>query len=353
VLGFGLTVFFAGWYASASHVEPMPHRAMQIANTLAEASLIACAVWFALWLWIRPDTGAIRWALGVTALVIVLDAWHIIIPLVTFDQVPEAPIWTGARGNIPTGTPDRVLMVMPLTGPINTAIVAGYPHVNGYDPLPIDAFDKLATLSDSYDPTARINTLFGVNYVLSAEPFDDEQFELIGIAYDHFYYKRTNPVPRVWFPGEIVIEPDDAAVRRELVRPRTNPLVTAFVERDPGCEPGSGSATITEYDLNKVVIQAKGEGGVLILSDQYYPGWRAKVDGSDVEIVRADTVFRAVCVPPGLHTVTFDYRPRSFYAGVIISAAAWILWAVAGVIVGISIWRRARRAAQPPEAHDT
>jgi hypothetical protein len=233
-------------------------------------------------------------------------------------------------------------------------MVAQYPHVNGYDPLPIDAFDKLRAASDSSgpltiidtDPTTRLNTLFGVNYVLSAEPFENDQFELIGIAYDSYYYARTNPMPRVWFPSEIAIQPDDEVVRRELVRPHTNPLVTAFVARDPGCAPGNGTATITGYDLNEVVIETEGEGGVLVLSDQFYPGWRAEVDGREVEIVRADTVFRAVCVPPGEHTVTFAYRPLSLIAGVILSGAAWSLWAVLGVIAWIRVWRGARRPAE-------
>ena len=325
-LAFGLAVFFAGWFASASHVEPMPHRAKQIANTLALVGMIGSGIWLVLWLWTRPDPKAASWALRITTLLIVLDAWRIVIPLVSIDQVFEAPAWTGARTNIPAGTANRTMVLPAFNVPSNTAMVAQYPHVYGYDPLEIGDFNELATLTDQFDPTTRINTLFGVNYIISDQPLEDEQFELIGIAYESYYYARTNPFPRAWFPTEVVVEPDDDAVRSALIQADVNLLTTVYVDQEPGCEPGSGTATITDYDLNDVAIQTGGDGGLLVLSDQYYPGWEAKVDGSEVEIRRTNTVLRGVCVPAGTHTVTFSYRPLSFYAGAAISAAAWGLW---------------------------
>jgi len=340
-LAFGLAIVFSGWYASASHVEPMPLRATLVAGALAKAGLIACAVWVVLWLWTRPDSRAPGWALGLTAALIVLDAWHVAIPIITVDKVPEAPIWTGARANIPTGPDARVLMREPWTGPINGASVTGHLHVLGYDPLPIDAFDRLQDATDANDPTARVNTLLGVKYVLSGEPYDDPAFELIGIAYDSYYYERVDPFPRAWVASEVVVEPDDGVVREQIAAPDVNMLATAFVDEAVVCPAGEGGeATITEYRPNDVTVEISGGGGLLVLSDQYYPGWRATVDGDSAEIVRADTVFRGVCVPPGAHTVRFEYRPRSLVVGVVMTAAGWLAWLIA-VAVG---WRRGRIA---------
>ncbi len=340
-LAFGLAIVFSGWYASASHVEPMPLRATLVAGALAKAGLIACAVWVVLWLWTRPDSRAPGWALGLTAALIVLDAWHVAIPIITVDKVPEAPIWTGARANIPTGPDARVLMREPWTGPINGASVTGHLHVLGYDPLPIDAFDRLQDATDANDPTARVNTLLGVKYVLSSEPYDDPAFELIGIAYDSYYYERVDPFPRAWVASEVVVEPDDGVVREQIAAPDVNMLATAFVDESISCPVGEGGeATITEYGPNDVTLEVSGGGGLLVLSDQYYPGWRATVDGDSAEIVRADTVFRGVCVPPGAHTVRFEYRPRSLVVGVVMTAAGWLAWLIA-VAVG---WRRGRIA---------
>jgi len=251
--------------------------------------------------------------------------------------VPEAPIWTGARANIPTGPDARVLMREPWTGPINGASVTGHLHVLGYDPLPIDAFDRLQDATDANDPTARVNTLLGVKYVLSGEPYDDPAFELIGIAYDSYYYERVDPFPRAWVASEVVVEPDDGVVREQIAAPDVNMLATAFVDEAVVCPAGEGGeATITEYRPNDVTVEVSGGGGLLVLSDQYYPGWRATVDGDSAEIVRADTVFRGVCVPSGEHTVRFEYRPRSLVVGVVMTAAGWLAWLIA-VAVG---WRR-------------
>lgn len=76
-------------------------------------------------------------------------------------------------------------------------------------------------------------------------------------------------------------------------------------------------AKITKYEPNQVIIEANGgtKGGVLFLSDSYYPGWEAKVNGRKIEIIRAYGAFRAVVVPAGQVEVVFEYKPKSFYLG--------------------------------------
>ncbi len=54
---------------------------------------------------------------------------------------------------------------------------------------------------------------------------------------------------------------------------------------------------------------------LLVVSDLYYPGWRALLDGSDWPIFRADYLFRAVLIPSGQHIVEFKYQPWSFALG--------------------------------------
>lgn len=339
---FGLAVVFAGWYASASHVEPMPLRAFIVAGTLATAGVILSGIWVVLWLWTRPDPAAPKWALGLAALLIVLDAWHVGLPVIGVSQVVEPGMWAGARGNIPTGADARVLQVVPPGGPVNLASVTGHLHVIGYDPLPLATFETLHETGDPNDPLSRANRLLGVRYLLSSEPFEHPDYELIGIAYDTFYYERVDPFPRAWVASEIVVEPDDGAAARRLMDEATDLRATAVVDRAITCPAGEdGSAAITAYEANEVIVETSGGGGLLVLSDQYYPGWRATVDGEAAEVVRADVALRGVCVPAGEHTVRFVYRPLSLYAGVAISAAGWVAWLAAVVIA----WRRGLLAA--------
>jgi hypothetical protein len=71
-------------------------------------------------------------------------------------------------------------------------------------------------------------------------------------------------------------------------------------------------------------VQAS-DAGWLVWSEVWYPGWKAWVDGEPAPIFRADSLFRAVQVPGGQHTVVFAYQPISFYSGAAISVATVFL----------------------------
>jgi uncharacterized membrane protein YfhO len=74
--------------------------------------------------------------------------------------------------------------------------------------------------------------------------------------------------------------------------------------------------------------------GMLVLSEVYYPGWRAYVDGAAASIYRADYALRAVEVDEGAHRVEMVYDPVSFKLGAAISAGSWI------IIVCLALWSK-------------
>jgi hypothetical protein len=82
--------------------------------------------------------------------------------------------------------------------------------------------------------------------------------------------------------------------------------------REPGrCEPGP-DAIVERYEAQDVVVSvpASNLGGLLVLSDQWYPGWTATLDGRPATILRGDVALRAVALSPGAHRVRFRYQPR-------------------------------------------
>jgi hypothetical protein len=92
----------------------------------------------------------------------------------------------------------------------------------------------------------------------------------------------------------------------------------------------AGDASITASLPEQVVVQVNAQAdGTLILRDTCYPGWVALVDGDTVPIECADTVFRAVQVPAGEHTVVFSYVPQSVQVGAAVSIAGVVLFIVA------------------------
>ncbi|MBF6614747.1 MAG: YfhO family protein [Chloroflexi bacterium] len=79
--------------------------------------------------------------------------------------------------------------------------------------------------------------------------------------------------------------------------------------------------------------------GYLVLSDSYSPGWRAKVDGQDAPLFRANAVFRAVAVPGGNHIITFTYDPVLFNVGAAASALSLCI-ATALLLTGLRTRKR-------------
>ena len=103
---------------------------------------------------------------------------------------------------------------------------------------------------------------------------------------------------------------------------------------------GTGSAAIERYDTTAVTITATTDvPGLLVLTDTWFPGWRARVDDRDVPIMRADHAFRAVSLPAGQHRVEFAYQPTSLRIGLMVTAVA------AALVLVLALWGARRRHA--------
>jgi uncharacterized membrane protein YfhO len=121
------------------------------------------------------------------------------------------------------------------------------------------------------------------------------------------------------------------------------PLSGAVRDGDPLGSP-YGEVRLVGYKAGTVDVEATTNGGYLVLTDAYYPGWRAYVDGAETPLYRGDYLFRAVALPPGRHLVQFRYEPASFATGLTISRLAAALAAL-GVIVSFA--PRSRLARLP------
>jgi uncharacterized membrane protein YfhO len=98
---------------------------------------------------------------------------------------------------------------------------------------------------------------------------------------------------------------------------------------------------IVRYEPARIDIQVRAAApALLVLSDLFYPGWEATVDGRPAEILRANYAMRALAIPKGAHEVRFLYRPASFRAGVAASAAGCLALAC---LVSWRLWTRRRR----------
>ena len=162
-------------------------------------------------------------------------------------------------------------------------------------------------------------------------------------------YSNGWAVPRVFVVDRQRVAPDDDRALAAIVAPAFRPRRVAVTERpvagvpQAGPRAGSapaGSARLVSYGDERVAVEARTRRpGVLVLTDTAFPGWKARVDGSSVPVLRVDYLLRGVRLAPGRHRVEFRYEPASWRAGRIVSAlalSALLAMAVAG-------WRRRGR----------
>ena len=182
-------------------------------------------------------------------------------------------------------------------------------------------------------------------------------------------YENTNAMPRAFFAIETIEVPNHSEALRVLSGSDFDPHSTVVIEQasgppalqKTGSAPMSNStdryaplnseirllpspaiATVTENKRNRVAIQTEnGADGLLVLSDNYYPGWRAYIDGVPTEVIRANCTMRAVNVPAGSHLVSFVFMPATFIGSTYVSLTATAL-TLAGVILSTLKRRRSK-----------
>jgi hypothetical protein len=154
-------------------------------------------------------------------------------------------------------------------------------------------------------------------------------------------YRNPRELPRAFLVDRQVVAPSADAARDMVTAagfPARNVAVTERrIAGIPAGTAGSaaGSARISSYADERVVVHTDaGRRALLVLTDSWFPGWKASVDGRSVPIDRVDYLIRGVPVPAGSHRVEFSYQPASWRAGWIVSllaliaivTAAWVGW---------------------------
>jgi hypothetical protein len=174
---------------------------------------------------------------------------------------------------------------------------------------------------------------------------------------DVVVYENPAAYPRAFVVPEAVLAPDGVAAMARLREGPLDPRSQVVVESPPegglgpfGGTPAQDAAIVAEGNAVVDVQADAPAGGFLVLTDPYYPGWRAFVDGEEAPILRADYLFRAVALTPGSHVVRFTFAPTSFERGVTMSLAGLVI-ALGAILVGMAgpplvrrPWRRRGRA---------
>lgn len=279
------------------------------------------------------------------------------------------PSW-GRVPDLPGGV-DRFLVASPDPGPVapylNVTSAKMLRSANGYDPLAprsyLDAVGGMTYLGqitepgDLWRPGSDILDLLRVSLLLvpdrSPAPPSDfaggpaQAASTPGVS----RYEYQPAVPSAFLVGKVeesTLEEAVAAVRgtRDF-----DPASTALV--DEPCEqcssmdrPGqAGSVVVQRHDSGRIKVQVDASApAMLVVSEAWFPGWTAMVDGESRPVHRVDGLVLGVPVSSGEGVVELVYRPPGFRVGAIVTALS-----IGGLLISHAIWKRRLPSSSSPE----
>jgi hypothetical protein len=161
----------------------------------------------------------------------------------------------------------------------------------------------------------------------------DPTYELVHSG-DVKIYENLQVLPRAFLVGRArsVAQADQAL---QIMKDASfDPAQEVLLAGDQGLtaarDGAQGSVNLLSYRPEEVQLEVHLEApAYLVLTDTYYPGWKAEVDGQDVPLYLADLYFRAIPLEPGRHQVRFHYRPTSTWLGLWLMLAGWLAWSIA------------------------
>ena len=261
-----------------------------------------------------------------------------------------------------SGTPSSHYRIDTRTGILDlwqpsTAALAGLQDVWGIS-NPLELVHWHTLWENNGGRHTRIYDLLNVLYVIVRDGTPlPEQYTL---AYDApgplAVYENPDPLPRAWLVPAAQVLQDEEAVLTAITQPSFEPLHTVVLAQhhdspsipaatDESIPPStSESVSVLAYSPNEIILAADTERpGYLVLSEVWFPGWLATVNGEFAPLWRANYTLRALAVPSGELDVRLWYAPESWRRGLFLFSVGILL------LVGLALWRTLGRSSKDHE----
>ena len=247
--------------------------------------------------------------------------------------------------------------------PPNTGLVHGVRALDGYDAMEVLAFSsyRISVVPPGVAPVLAWNArgidlldngfrLCGVGMLALRGPFEHPGWELVAgpsepdaKRAETWIYRARDPLPRAFCVPRVTTVEELGRIHRADPR-GWDPLAVAAVDGDWRPERPFTRAEVGELELtnNEARVTAELDGdGLLVVTEQAFPGWKAYVDGEERAVLTVDMVFRGVALDAGRHEVVFRYEPVPLRNG------AWITLLSFGGIAALAVLglRRVRAGA--------
>ncbi|MDO8658891.1 MAG: YfhO family protein [Candidatus Levybacteria bacterium] len=178
----------------------------------------------------------------------------------------------------------------------------------------------------------KVFDLLGVKYILDRDEnastqaiFPADRFSLIYQKDEWKIFENKKALPRAFLISDYKVAKNAQEFEKIFFDKDFDPSEVIILEKDLIDQPFNdsnrrGNLQLISYFPNEIKFGTESTGNrLLFLSDTYYPGWKAYVDGKETEIYRANYAFKAIAVSSGKHIVKFKYDPLSFKFGYVVS----------------------------------
>jgi hypothetical protein len=239
-------------------------------------------------------------------------------------------------------------------------LIVGVPSLLGYDPIMLrdyrrtlgaiegkapEELDSRAPLLGNY--RSPLADRWSVGYLLSRQAQTEKALTPLGFANGVYIYQRKQSDPRAYVVHEVTAASDAEALQRMARGEGGLRNGVAFVNEANALSLDTGAAEVarlTMPDPNTLIAEGDAAGkGLLVMSDTYYPGWHATVNGQETPVHRVNAGMRGVAVPAGHYRVTLRYMPTSLTVGSLLSLTTLLLAGGTSVLI---FWRSRKATAR-------
>jgi len=178
----------------------------------------------------------------------------------------------------------------------------------------------------------------GVKYVIAAKPIrgiNREMWKPVNSG-GMLVYENKKVYPPAWIAPDARFVGTESEAVEVISEPGFAPLRTVVIEGGHVAHRGNGGVAKVEKSSGLMKVELEdNSGGWLVVSEAWYPAWRAEVDGQPRRVYKADVAFMAVKVNKGEKMVIFRYRNSAKTAGLVI--------ALVGLVGSFALWLTMRK----------
>jgi hypothetical protein len=168
----------------------------------------------------------------------------------------------------------------------------------------------------------RMAQLYGIGYTIAKAPTRPGQQDVFTGSSGLKIFRNPAAFPRAWTVHQISTGPAGN------VDFKTTAVMTGDTPAVDSCNATDTVDPVSETPSRVTVNVEMACDGLVVVSDNWFPGWVATVDGKPSRLWKVDTAFRGVKVEKGAHRMEMRYRPTSVYVGLACALAGLILTAV-------------------------